>query len=362
MSRYIVQSLLLGLLLVLLSRNLGRFNLFQTAFAATWTLSVIIIRFMYGQEQSQFYSNDQEAQLQMLYKFERDGLQISIEQVISNRYVVIIPAWILKTVGFEPLLAFKFFQALCLLFIYKMCSNFLKNASITVKTWHTLFFVGPLFIFISTIGIRDIQIVLCSTIFFLSPSVQPRVYASLIALLLRPHLAVALIFGLLIRIYFSRFQLQRPLYSLPVLVIGAFAAGAIGHSLGTFVQYGISMPVPKIFLQDNWWRVFANFIGVQFLTFGEDVVAMTTQQLLALRILFADTFIIPSLFIVTLLFPKTRFSDLRVQVFVSFVFFLGLVSQTNFNSSRQNMPFLSVMGVLGLVAVLKPDKSEFQKE
>ena len=249
MSRYIVQSLLLGLLLVLLSRNLGRFNLFQTAFAATWTLSVIIIRFMYGQEQSQFYSNDQEAQLQMLYKFERDGLQVSIEQVISNRYVVIIPAWILRTVGFEPLLAFKFLQALCLLFIYKMCSNFLKNASITVKTWHTLFFVGPLFIFISTIGIRDIQIVLCSTIFFLSPSVQPRVYALLIALLLRPHLAVALIFGLLIKIYFSRFQLQRPLYSLPVLVIGAFAAGAIGHSLGTFLQYGISMPMPKIFLQ-----------------------------------------------------------------------------------------------------------------
>ena len=197
MSRYIVQSLLLGLLLVLLSRNLGRFNLFQTSFAATWTLSVIIIRFIYGQGQSQFYSNDQEAQLQMLYKFERDGLQVSIEQVISNRYLVIIPTWILKTVGFEPLLVFKFLQALCLLFIYKICSNFLKNASITVKTWHTLFFVGPLFIFISTIGIRDIQIVLCSTIFFLSPNVQPRVYAVLIALLLRPHLAVALIFGLL---------------------------------------------------------------------------------------------------------------------------------------------------------------------
>ena len=78
MFRYIVQSLLLGLILVLLSKNLGRFNLFQTAFAATWTLSVIIIRFIYGQGQSQFYSNDQDAQLQMLYRFERDGPQVSI--------------------------------------------------------------------------------------------------------------------------------------------------------------------------------------------------------------------------------------------------------------------------------------------
>jgi len=33
-----------------------------------------------------------------------------------------------------------------------------------------------------------------------------------------------------------------------------------------------------------------------------------------------------------------------------------LVSQTNFNSSRQNLPFLSIMGVLALLGILQARK------
>lgn len=52
---------------------------------------------------------------------------------------------------------------------------------------------------------------------------------------------------------------------------------------------------------------------------------------------------------------------MRVQVFLSFTFFLGLAAQTDFNSTRQNLPFLSSMGVLALLGLAKRTNTELQK-
>ena len=41
--------------------------------------------------------------------------------------------------------------------------------------------------------------------------------------------------------------------------------------------------------------------------------------------------------------------ELKIWVFTSFVFFYGLTSQTNWNSSRQNIPFIIAMGLVGIV-------------
>jgi hypothetical protein len=46
--------------------------------------------------------------------------------------------------------------------------------------------------------------------------------------------------------------------------------------------------------------------------------------------------------------------QLRSAAFVilaSFVFYLGLVSQTDFNSTRQNIPFLAAMGIVAVVNI-----------
>jgi hypothetical protein len=51
----------------------------------------------------------------------------------------------------------------------------------------------------------------------------------------------------------------------------------------------------------------------------------------------------------------------RIQIFISFSFFLGLAAQTDFNSTRQNLPFLSTMGVLALVGLLrKTDEAQVE--
>jgi hypothetical protein len=49
-----------------------------------------------------------------------------------------------------------------------------------------------------------------------------------------------------------------------------------------------------------------------------------------------------------------------MQVFISFTFFLGLAAQTDFNSTRQNLPFLSTMGVLALLGLVKRDGAKTQ--
>ena len=113
------------------------------------------------------------------------------------------------------------------------------------------------------------------------------------------------------------------------------------------------MIAPEIFQQSSWWRFFSNLVGLQFLAFDGETLNMNIFRLLALRLFFVDSFLVPICFVVTLIAQKIEHSVLRVQVFLSFTFFLGLVAQTDFNSTRQNLPFLSTMGVLALLGLLK---------
>ena len=353
MILYFVQSILLGGVLALIARQSRGFNTYQLLLAAVWTAAVIVIRFRYGVDQVIFYSNDQETQVFLVNRFIKYGLSFSPNIAISDRYLVVIPVRMLNLFGIDPLLAFKFLQAISLSYIYKLCSDFLAREGITVKLWHAIFFAGPLFIFLSTIGLRDLEIALFATYFFIGRSTSLKLFSLLATGLLRPHLALALIFGWIIANYLQKFQPKRIYFSIIGLVVGAFAVGGYGYSAGSFLKYRTDLLTPRVFEQVAWWRFFSNLIGLQFLTFTDSVVQMPISQLIALRLFFVDTFAIPLLFVFTLFATSSKLSVMRIQVFVSFAFFLGLVAQTNFNSSRQNLPFLSAMGVLGLAGVLK---------
>jgi hypothetical protein len=119
------------------------------------------------------------------------------------------------------------------------------------------------------------------------------------------------------------------------------------------VQFGSAITEPAIFQQDAWWRYLSNLVGLQFLSLDDRIVNISVVRLLALRLFFVDSFLVPICFVLTLMAQKIEHSVLRVQVFLSFTFFLGLAAQTDFNSTRQNLPFLSTMGVLALLGLLK---------
>jgi len=353
MSLYLVQSLFLGAILVIIARRPRGFNLYQLLLAFVWTFAVVVIRLRYGTEQVTFYSNDQETQIWLVEKIIRHGLSVSPTAIVNDRYIVSIPAWLLNKIGIDPLLGFKFLQAICLSFLFRLCSDFLEREQIRHKLWHAVFYAGPLFVFISTIGLRDIQIALAAAYFFLGQNRSLKAVSLFAALLLRPHLAVAMAVGALVAAYLHRYKPKRIYFVLIALTIGAFAIGGYGYGIGSFLRYRNDFEPPTIFEQETWWRYFANMLGLQFLTFTDLVVKMPVNQLIALRLVFVDTFVVPLMFIFTLLNQRLKYSVLRIQVFVSFSFFLGLVAQTDFNSTRQNLPFLSTMGVLALVGILR---------
>jgi hypothetical protein len=224
---------------------------------------------------------------------------------------------------------------------------------LTVKLAHAIFFAGPLFIFLSTLGLRDLEIALAATYFFIGQNRHLKQLSLLVLIPLRPHLAVALTFGWLVSKFIKQFQFKKTYVVLTFLTIVSFALGGYGYVIGRNLQFGNAVIAPEIFQQSSWWRFFSNLVGLQFLAFDGETLNMSIFRLLALRLFFVDSFLVPICFVITLMAQKIEHSVLRVQVFLSFTFFLGLAAQTDFNSTRQNLPFLSTMGVLALLGLLK---------
>jgi hypothetical protein len=358
---YSCQAVLLGLALLLIARQNGKFSNYSILYVFVWTVSVIAIRYMFGVGQVSFYSYDQQTQLEMYERLLSNGLLFSPQQFVADRYLIIVPVRIFDLFGIEPILATKFLQAMCLILLYRVCVKYLEQNDLRVSLYHSIFFAGPLFVFLSTLGLRDLEIALATTYFFLGQNIYLRQFSFLVLLPLRPHLAVSLAFGWLSVYLFRRFKFKNFYTVLISLTILVFIIGSFGYVIGRNIQYGNNVVGPQVFTQESWWRFFSNLVGLQFLNFDEETVSMSTIRLLSLRLIFVDSFLIPICFVITLLSQKLEFTLNRIQVFFSFTFFLGLVAQTNFNSTRQNLPFLSTMGVLALLGLAKRGDRRTQK-
>jgi hypothetical protein len=358
---YSCQAILLGLALLLIARQNGKFSNYSILYVFVWTVSVIAIRLKYGVDQVNFYSSDQQTQLEMYERLLINGLLLSPQQFVADRYLIIVPVRIFDIFGIEPILATKFLQAVCLLLLYRVCVKFLEQNDLRVRLYHAIFFVGPLFIFLSTLGLRDLEIALATTYFFLGQNTYLKQFSLLVLLPLRPHLAVSLAFGWLFIKIFKKFNFRRIYVGLIVVTFFAFTVGGYGFIIGRNIRDGNAIVAPQIFDQDPWWRFFSNLVGLQFLAFDDRTVNLSVVNLLSLRLIFIDSFLIPICFVITLLSQKLEFTLNRIQVFLSFTFFLGLAAQTDFNSTRQNLPFLSTMGVLALLGLVKRDESRTHK-
>lgn len=361
MLLYLSQTLVLGLVLLLFARQNGKFSIYSSLYVVSWVVAVVAIRFKFGADQVNFYSSDQQTQLEMYERLLTNGLLLSPQQFVADRYLIIVPVRILNIFGIEPILATKFLQAVCLLLVYRVCVKFLEDNGLRVRLYQAIFFAGPLFIFLSTLGLRDLEIALAATYFFLGPNIYLKQLSLLLLLPLRPHLAVSLIFGWLMVKLFEKFSFKRIYLALATIAFLAFTLGGYGFIIGRNLRDGNAIVAPQIFDQDPWWRFFSNLVGLQFLAFDDRTVNMSVSDLLSLRLIFVDSFLIPICFVITLLSQKLEFSLMRVQVFLSFTFFLGLAAQTDFNSTRQNLPFLSSMGVLALLGLAKRTNTELQK-
>jgi len=61
--------------------------------------------------------------------------------------------------------------------------------------------------------------------------------------------------------------------------------------------------------------------------------------------------LIPMLFLIAVFKHPMYLTTQKILMLQAFLFFYGVVSQTSYNSTRQNIPFLACMGVLAVADI-----------
>jgi hypothetical protein len=331
-----------------------RIDVYVVVAIMTWAIVTILIFFKYKQDQVLFYSNDQQWHKTLIYDYLGHGLHFNLNEIMGARYVITLPAFIASKFGIDPILAIKMIQLVFLILTYKEGKRFIERNNVVFKLWQTIFFVGPTSIFLSTLALRDLVIVFFTTQIFLRNSIHRKITGTIVVFLLRPHLVVAIFIGWILTQIISRRSRRLSLSVLLGTSVFAYVIGTISYIVGANVQNGIPLRMPvEVFTQYKFVRMFANFAGLQFLTLGATVVRLSTTQLLLTRVIFIDTFLISITFLVLILRRSGQIDDLRVHVLLSFMLFFGLASQSDWNSSRQNLPFLTVMGLTSVVDIMR---------
>jgi len=168
-------------------------------------------------------------------------------------------------------------------------------------------------------------------------------------------LAVALAFGFVAAEIFAKIHKAKPILYLIFFAVLSYALGCLAFPIGAVIQHNAAFDSPStVFSQLKFSRLVINFVGLQFLALNDEnglIVARSTFSLLLSRIVFFDTILIPILFLKSAISRISFQTKEKVLVLMSFLFFYGVVSQTTWNSTRQNIPFLACMGVLAVADI-----------
>jgi hypothetical protein len=207
----------------------------------------------------------------------------------------------------------------------------------------------------SLLSLRDVLLACFALVFVSSSDRNSRILGLGGAFLLRPHLAVALAFGYALSYFYSLWKPKFQGLALSAFALLSYATGTIAYWMGAVIQKGIAFDTPRdIFTQFKFSQLAANFFGLQFLALSnpdDRIVASSTFTLLLSRLVFFDTLLIPVLFLIAIYRHPEFLTKQKVLTFHAFLFFYGVVSQTSFNSTRQNIPFLACMGLLAVADI-----------
>jgi hypothetical protein len=354
LASYSIQAVFFALVAVVFVSRSKKTDFYQFALILIWLVGVIAIYTRYKADQVLFYSNDQLFHIQIVQHYlPVDGIQLSA--VINLRYLLTIPVYLISLFGFNALLIIKFFQLCSLLLIYKKGKSMAERYGFKIIYLQIPLFAGPLPVFMSLLGLRDVILAYLTLISIFPANSKLRLLSLVAVGLLRPHLGVALLFGFAIealaRLSHARFQV----FLRFLLLSFSYVLGAIGYALGNYITNGGGIYFPTtIFSIDFISRLALNILGLQFLVLDDrvvDVVASSTIFLLFSRLLFIETFLAPCLFLILFFRQNMILKRESLQVCTAMFFFLGLVFQNAdlTNSTRQNLPFITAMGLIGLI-------------
>ena len=354
LASYSIQAVFFALVAVVVVSRSKKTDLYHFALISIWLIGVIFIYARYGDGQVLFYSNDQQFHANVIrFYLPLEGLQPS--GIIGLRYLLTVPVYFISLLGFNATLLIKFVQLVSLLLIYNRSKGFIESKELHLRHWHLPLISGPILIFMSLLSLRDLVLAYFALLFMTHKNRNELSVGLIGAFLLRPHLAAALLFGYIITTVYFKWNSKFAVLKIVVLATFSYAMGTIAYWFGALIQKGVPLTTPEaVFTQFKISQLAANFSGLQFLGLNDpnsELVASSTTFLLLSRFVFFDTMFIPILFLfATFRHPDflTRYKILTIQ---SFLFFYGVVSQTTWNSTRQNIPFLACMGVLAVADI-----------
>jgi len=354
LASYSIQAIFFALVAVVVVSRSKKTDLYQFALISIWLIGVIAIYARYKDDQVLFYSNDQLFHRDVIeYYLTVEGIQV--REIISLRYLLTVPVYFISLLGFDAMLIIKFLQLSALLLLYKRSQQFLYEQSLQIRFWQLPLIAGPILIFMSLLSLRDVVLAYFALLFVSSSDRNSRILGLGGAFLLRPHLGVALAIGFILSSFYSRWKPKFQSIAFSAVALFSYGIGTIAYWIGAVIQKGVSFDTPRtVFSQFKFSQLAANFFGLQFLALNNPdraIVDASTFALLLSRLVFFDTLLIPVLFLIAVFRHPEFLTKQKVLTFYAFMFFYGVVSQTTFNSTRQNIPFLACMGLLAVVDI-----------
>lgn len=351
MSYYLQAILLAGATYFAL---MGRARVSRTiaAIPLVWLVGVSLIYWHYGPiGQWSFYQNDQYFHWKIVAEGLGSDLNLTFDRLNFYRFPYTAPAFLLSQIGIDPTLALKFTSLVCGLSTIMIVESTLRKRGARyslVTFWLT---ASPIIVFFSLLALRETMMALCVTHVFFGVSHPRKALSLLVLVILRPHLAAALVVGLAWGWVGSRVPSRWYLPSVLATAVLPIYLGTIGFSVGNYIIYRLPLRLYQdVFLREQVIQVFAAFAGLQFLTVAYQTVEFSTTSLLAIRVIFPEIVLVPLAFTASCFFHTVRTTRLKLSVLAAFVFFMAVSSGTEYLSVRQSLPLMPIMGVAAILS------------
>lgn len=357
---YYTQAFLVASVIFLALTGRTRISWAVAAIPLVWFVGVSLIYWHYGPiDQLSFYQNDQNFHWKVVVDEIGNSLQPSFNWLNDIRFPYTAPSFLISCLGIDPTLALKFTSLVCAIATISLIEVALVQRGSRysfVSFWLT---ASPILVFFSLLALRETMMALCVTHLFLGVS-QPRKVLSLVTLLiLRPHMAVALIFGIIWGWAGSRLPNQWYLPTVLATSILPIYFGGIGFLIGNYIINQLPLRLNQdLFLREQVIQVFSAFAGLQFLTVAHQTIEFTIKSLLLIRVLFPEIVLVPLLFVASCFVHTPHTSRLKLSVLATFVFFTAVSSQTDFLSVRQSLPIMPIMGFAALLSFARSAPAE----
>jgi len=327
-----------------------------------WMVGVISIAARYGiNGQMSFYSNDQAQYASgvriLMYEAWPRTLQWWLEVSKIPYPVAALP---LAQLGIHHALALKTVSLACLLALTRELlqrngdPKFIGQVKVLYLTGCGL--IGSFF---SLLALRETMMMYFVYRFATDRSLAGRIVSIIILFLLRSHLAAALLVAEAALAGWNWVTKKRRIgfFHAPTLIVLGVTLGTVLFSWRFSGIHGLTgldeirTPFSGSFGRKEVTEISSNFVGLQFLTVHEAFIRLSIAQLLGLRLIFSDTVIIPLGFTVVCLLLGHQSTNRHRFTLIAFATYVSIVTNTDFNSFRQNIPLMPMMGLVILDAL-----------